>query len=369
MNGERYFPEIIDERSSSLSLSPLTAIIRDLRRKNVVTATAASGQQMSLLDSSDPWGSSEALGVDENHAGVASYSAPRCSCSVKRTNRRRNESFSFAARRPSLKFSTPIRTKRNGDHNKENGESKVAEQENPCPICGKEVNSSNYGSRSPGQIRLSSWLDSTRVPQIETPKHAEALLKDTPQLRIISPASTDMQGAGTTSPNNLLSMILPSNTNGINDTEANRNSKAFASDYRASLARDRANHQAATELSSLLWILAHEMSLEDYGSVESEVFTSVFALVHSQDNKMRMAGLAALDALIGAPSADEEKKAIKFANTLSNGLRSALGDYEFLSAVSKALGHMATRTANVDFVESEVTRALEWLRTERSDRR
>jgi hypothetical protein len=38
-----------------------------------------------------------------------------------------------------------------------------------------------------------------------------------------------------------------------------------------------------------------------------------------------------------------------------------------LSAVSKALGHMAKK--NVDFVESEVTRALEWLRTERSDRR
>jgi FKBP12-rapamycin complex-associated protein len=140
-------------------------------------------------------------------------------------------------------------------------------------------------------------------------------------------------------------------------------------DYGASLVRDRANQQAATELSSLLWILAHEMSLEDYGAVESEIFTSVFALVHEAENERRMAGLAALDALIDAPSADEEKKAIKFANTLSNGLRSAHGDYEFLSAVSKALGHMATRTANVDFVESEVTRALEWLRTERSDRR
>ena len=82
-----------------------------------------------------------------------------------------------------------------------------------------------------------------------------------------------------------------------------------------------------------------------------------------------MAGLAALDALLAAPSADEERKAIKFANTLSNGLRAAHGDFEFLSAVSKALGHMAKRTANVDFVEAEVTRALEWMRTDRSDRR
>ena len=111
------------------------------------------------------------------------------------------------------------------------------------------------------------------------------------------------------------------------------------------------------------------MSIEDFGTVESEVFKLVFALVHSTDKDRKMAGLAALDALLYAPSADEEKKSIKFANTLSNGLRVANGDYEFVSAVSQALGHMALRTANVDFVESEVTRALEWLRTERSDRR
>jgi hypothetical protein len=82
-----------------------------------------------------------------------------------------------------------------------------------------------------------------------------------------------------------------------------------------------------------------------------------------------MAGIAALDALIEAPSADEEKKAIKFANKLSNGLRTGAADYEFLSAVTQALGHMAKRATNVDFVESEIVRALEWLRTNRSDRR
>ena len=135
------------------------------------------------------------------------------------------------------------------------------------------------------------------------------------------------------------------------------------------MARQKANEEAASELSSVLWILAHEMSLEEYGIIESEVFTSVFALIHAHESEKRMAGLAALDAMIDAPSADEEKKAIKFANTLSKGLRSAQGDYEFLSAASQALGHMAMRSTNVDFVESEIATALEWLRTERSDRR
>lgn len=76
-----------------------------------------------------------------------------------------------------------------------------------------------------------------------------------------------------------------------------------------------------------------------------------------------------MDALLTAPSADEERKVIQFANTLSQGLRNGAGDFEFLSAVSKALGHMARGSSNVDFVESEITRALEWLRTDRSDRR
>jgi FKBP12-rapamycin complex-associated protein len=144
---------------------------------------------------------------------------------------------------------------------------------------------------------------------------------------------------------------------------------ASVEEYKQSLLRDRTNQQAASELASLLWVLSHEMTLEDYGVVESEVFSSVFGLVHSAEKEKRMAGLACVDALLAVPSADEEKKAIKFANTLSTGLRAAHGDYEFLSAVSRALGHMARRTATVDFVESEVTRALEWLRTDRSERR
>jgi hypothetical protein len=237
---------------------------------------------------------------------------------------------------------------------------------------------------------MNSWLDSPRIERLEAPRHAEELLRVTPQLRIISPASTDMNIAEISSSKNILSLFLPTNNNGIktnhsttnnqnkpshagdsfhsNTVRGTTNFNSLVSDYKASLRRDRDNLQAAGELASLMWMCAHEMSLEDYGIVESETFTSVFALVHSQeDMDRRMAGLAALDALIDAPSADEEKKAIKFANTLSGGLRSAHGNYEFLSAVSKALGHMAKK--NVDFVESEVTRALEWLRTERSDRR
>jgi len=140
---------------------------------------------------------------------------------------------------------------------------------------------------------------------------------------------------------------------------------SFTSDYAAAMARNRTHLQVALELAAFVRVLAHEMSLEDFTSVEGEVFTYIFALMHSTDNIRRLAGVAALDALIGVPSADEEKKAIKFASTLSNGLRANDVSYEYLAAVTKALGRMA----DVDYVEFEVTRALEWLRYERSDRR
>ena len=285
--------------------------------------------------------------------------------------------------------------------------SSVSEQKSSsCVRCGKTIAAANrnrgfswtrHRTRSNSFSYLNKEILSVQSGNIhqlpDVPQHAQALLLVTPQLRFISAASTDMQGTarGPNLPTNVLAQIIQaavdrttgggggtsssssgsgSHTTNLGSSDAmNSSNYDILDEYQRTLIRDRSNQLAAAELASLLWVLAHEMSLEDYGVVESQVFTAVFALVHATDPVRRMAGLAAIDALLAAPSADEERKAIKFANTLSNGLRSAHGDFEFLSAVCTAVGHMVTRTANVDFVESEVTRALEWLRTERSDRR
>ena len=227
------------------------------------------------------------------------------------------------------------------------------------------------------------------------PQHVQALLETTPHLRHLSQASTDMQGIGNLpNPRSFFGFLLPggggggSNGGGGNSggggvggigtnsrsgslgLDSNGNGGAGMSvDYRTSLARQAANQKAASELTAFLSILAHEMSLESYGAVENEVFTAIFALIHSNENSSRVAGVAGLDALIEAPSADEENKAIMFANKLSSSLRVANSDFQFLSAVAGAFGHMAVRVANVDFVEYEVTGALEWIRSNRSDRR
>lgn len=233
-----------------------------------------------------------------------------------------------------------------------------------CATCGKR-RKEGHGSKFHSLI--------SKEVLLREPQHALALLQTTPHLRVISPASTDMQAYGYAGNRNFLQnfAILAENLSAgkANVQHSSSTKSNHLEEYKESLIREESNRRAAADLSSLLWVLAHEMPLEDYGNVESQVFASVFALIHATAKEHRMAGLAALDALLEAPSADEEKKAIKFANTLSTGLRAAHGDYEFLSAVSRALGHMASRTANVDLVESEVTRALEWLATERSDRR
>jgi len=80
------------------------------------------------------------------------------------------------------------------------------------------------------------------------------------------------------------------------------------SEFRASLICDHENQLAAAKLASLFWVMAHEMSLEDYGVVELQVFTEAFGLIHSTNKQRCMAGPATLDVVLAAPSADEEKK-------------------------------------------------------------
>lgn len=392
-----YFPDVPEAvDSTGTYVSPIAMINKEIRRKNVAAAAAAAattggggsgGPNLNFGAGlySDPW---DFTGSDASPSSMqqqlqlqsmipaASVSPSQyCNCSTRTssettsgllcptcgkrfepTNLAWPHPLSSPTRKPSLSMASP-ELKRRGS----SGTTALFEANGRSLTTSSSGGGPGLGDFFPGE-----------------PQHVAALLQCTPQLRVLSPASTDLQGGigqPPTSRNFLFQFVTggavgggggnPSATTTLKDDHPTTS----LDEYRASLLRDRANQQAATELASLLWVLAHEMSLEDYGTVESEVFSAVFGLVHSTVKESRMAGLAAVDALLATPSADEEKKAIKFANTLSNGLRSANGDYEFLSAVSKALGHMAKRTANVDFVESEVTRALEWLRTDRSDRR
>jgi hypothetical protein len=354
-----YFPEINDERAKYKSR--LTPILMELRRKHVVAAAASAGPQLS----DDSWSGEDIMEDEDNDIVDIFTSSLICSCYGRGMRKARMRKSSFFNRRD-LVFSS-LRPS-NADL---------------CSNCGKRKAFDPIGEITAGRgpsstVRpRSNTLEQgalRRTHASVVPEHAEALLHSTPQLRHLSPASTDMQGSGNlNSSRGILGILLPVPTGSKNSSgggdATSASSLGAIRDYRVALARDKANQHAAAELASFMWVLAHEMSLDNYGYVENDVFTSIFSLIQAMDTSSKMAGVAALDALIEAPSADEEKKAIKFANNLSSSLRSPNGDYEFLSAVSKSLGHMAVRATNVDFVESEITRALEWLRSDRSQRR
>jgi|AntRauTorckE5430_2_1112549.scaffolds.fasta_scaffold07424_1 hypothetical protein len=205
---------------------------------------------------------------------------------------------------------------------------------------------------------------------ISSKSHAENLIACAPHLRNISQASADMQGNGSSSRNSIAAFFLKQGRIGENTSEATGGAGSFISDYLSSLARKRTNHRVASELATFVQVLANEMSNEEFGVVENEIISKILNFMHSSDCNKRLAGVAALDALIGVTSADEEKKITKFGRNLSDSLFKASNvDYEFLSEVTIALGKMARGGTNVDYVESVVKRVPEWLKRDRSDRR
>lgn len=201
--------------------------------------------------------------------------------------------------------------------------------------------------------------------------HADNLIACAPHLRHITPASADMMGNGTSSRNPITFFLMKQPRVGESTSEFSGGGLGTPiMDYRTFLARKQANHRVALELATFVRVLANEMPNEEFGNVENEIFSAVLNLMHSHDSCKRLAGVAALDALIGVASADEEKKITKIGKNLRDSLTKASNvDFEFLLEVTKALGKMARGGTNVDYMESVVKRIPEWLERARSDRR
>ncbi|KAL7500860.1 hypothetical protein ACHAWT_010361 [Skeletonema menzelii] len=206
--------------------------------------------------------------------------------------------------------------------------------------------------------------------------HVENLLQTTPHLRHLTAASTDLSGSGLYDDSkNIFSQVFSfkSKDRKISsaDTIDSSSSAPGNVDYATSILRQRANRRASLELASFMRLLSNEMPQEAFVVVEAEVYKKVFSLMQSKTARSddRLAGVAAVDALLSVPSSNEETKAIRVGNALSNGLKAPNADYEFLHAVARAIGRMAVGSTNVDLVEFEITRSLEWLQSDRSDRK
>ena len=115
--------------------------------------------------------------------------------------------------------------------------------------------------------------------------------------------------------------------------------------------------QAAYQLRRVVARAARETSGETFGRFEDELYGALFRAVHhGRTLENRLGGVAALEALIGAPSAEPEGKGSKFADVLSSALRRCCeGDRpsgalkendarrEFVTRCAAALGRLGGR--------------------------
>lgn len=133
--------------------------------------------------------------------------------------------------------------------------------------------------------------------------------------------------------------------------------------------RDTALQQgAAKEIRAHVEAAARELSLVRFANFENELYASIFLnIISGETVTEKFGGILAIRELIDCTSAAAEQKVITFANTLSNALKTNT-DYALIELVAVALGDMARNSpvAQVDYVESELNQALDWLRDAQS---
>lgn len=122
--------------------------------------------------------------------------------------------------------------------------------------------------------------------------------------------------------------------------------------------------KSAKTIKTHVEIAARELSLENFGKFENELYQQIFSLVRSDAVCDIQGGIHAIQELIDCSSAATESKVIKFANTLSKALK-VNTNFSVLEFVAEALGCMARHApaAHDDYVDFELNRALEWLRS------
>jgi hypothetical protein len=361
-------------------ISPLEQTLSDLRRKYV----AAAGPQVGTGNTSSVYSGdvdfddiSKRLGEEETNKSWMMLDKRRSAISNSQNlTSGYSRCISTANLSVSNRSGTINGSPRTGSKRQTSGTS-------PLPT---EKRNLNHPSNASSSLLSGSFLDQESAAFMDSTNrhksglastsHAENLLACAPHLRHLSAASAEMQGRNFKSSRNPFSYFFASTsqsnfsreTSGEGSASSNANAASMA-DYGTCLARDRANGRVALKLAAFVRVLSHEMLLEEFASVEAEIFSQILALMHSSDSNEALAGVAAIDALIGVPSADEEKKSTKFAKNLSFGMKAANADYLFLSGVTRSLGKIFLGSSNVDYVECEVIKAMEWLKKERSDRR
>lgn len=93
------------------------------------------------------------------------------------------------------------------------------------------------------------------------------------------------------------------------------------------------------------------------------VSQSIFSFVNGATTGEQIGGIQAVRELISCPSASAEAKVLKFAQALSTALKET-NDFALVELIADAFGHMARTSpvSDVDYLEGELNRALDWLK-------
>ncbi|EAL66546.1 protein kinase, Atypical group [Dictyostelium discoideum AX4] len=128
--------------------------------------------------------------------------------------------------------------------------------------------------------------------------------------------------------------------------------------------------KASKNLKSYVISQSREMTNENFTKFMNELNNNlIFELVNSSVIPEKIGGIMAIDELIDVDYDENATKITRLANYLRIGL--GFNDFTVMLMASKALGRLArsSGTLTAEFVEFEVTRALEWLSGDRIEAR
>jgi hypothetical protein len=189
-NESSLFPSVTEGRSTYTS--PLSDILKDLRRKHVVAAAATTGKHMSLIQ-------------EEEESVIVGVGSETCTCQ-KRVNSPSGRSSLFGG--ASFGREDSVKQLNEFEPSPTNGVDLQM-----CIHCGKKEPFDPIGEKSQKKSNYArrSTISSKTRPAMMPSQHVAALLECTPHLRHLSLWSTDMQGAGNlNSSRSLLSLVSPS---------------------------------------------------------------------------------------------------------------------------------------------------------------
>ncbi|KAF8928817.1 armadillo-type protein [Dissophora ornata] len=142
----------------------------------------------------------------------------------------------------------------------------------------------------------------------------------------------------------------------------------LTSDLKASLNNEKARNQCTQTLKDYVTLTSRELADEELTKFYGEINSIIKTLAQSGDSDDKLCEALIIDTLIGIDDEDNTAQETRFANYLRQLFPS---DVPTMTVAARALGKLAQQGGPfmADFVEFELTRAIEWLAGDKQEAR